>query len=220
MAKSSMVEPLATLQRRGLIRRLDDQRYVVGLRAWEIGSRAGPVEFGRVALPEMAALSRQIDEGVALSLRQHDHMVCVQLVDSPNVVRVHNSIGDRSPVHAVSAGLAALATLSDDEVVDLLPSRLKPVTADTLSSRADLLAALVQVRERGYATYRGGWRRDVAGVSTVIHGAALSPVFVLNVAMPAARMTEAWLDAHLATILRSARSIEKLFARSMGAEER
>lgn len=211
MAKSSVSQLLATLQERALVRRLTDQRYVIGMRAWEIGCRASPVGFGRLALPHMAQLSRDISEGVALGVLEFDHTVCIQLVDSPNVIRVHACIGDHTPAHCVSSGLAMLATLSDDEVKQIFPEELERLTPLTITRRSALIEELARVRERGYACMRGGWRADVGGVAVALCGADQAAVAALNVALPLTRMTQAWLDDSLPLIRQTARAIEREF---------
>jgi DNA-binding IclR family transcriptional regulator len=211
-AKSSVNELLSTLQRRGLLRRLADQRYVIGLRAWEIGCRAGPVEFGRLAQPHMARLAGEIMEGVALAMFESDHTVCIQLVESPNTVRVHSSIGDRTPAHCASSGLAMLATMSDEAVTQLLPAKLDRITSHTLATRAELLRELARIRSRGYAISRNAWRLEVGGVSIALRDASRQAVAVLNVALPISHLTPVWLDRALPLMQRTAGEIEREFS--------
>jgi DNA-binding IclR family transcriptional regulator len=211
-AKSTVNELLGTLQRRGLLRRLADQRYVIGLRAWEIGCRAGPVEFGRLAQPHMARLAGKIREGVALAMFDSDHTVCIQLVESPNTVRVHSSIGDRTPAHCASSGLAMLATMTDDAVTQLLPARLERITSHTLATRAELLRELARIRARGYAVSRKAWRLEVGGVSIALRDSGRQAVAVLNVALPISHLTQAWLDRALPLMQRTAGEIEREFS--------
>ena len=49
MAKSSVHQLLQALVSRGYAQRQSDQRYSVGVKAWEVGCRATFVEIGRVA---------------------------------------------------------------------------------------------------------------------------------------------------------------------------
>jgi DNA-binding IclR family transcriptional regulator len=212
-AKSSVNELLSTLQRRGLLRRLADQRYVIGLRAWEIGCRAGPVELGRLAQPHMARLAGEIREGVALAMFESDHTVCIQLVESPNTVRVHSSIGDRTPAHCASSGLAMLATMSDEAVAQLLPAKLDRITPHTLATRSELLRELARIRSRGYAISRNAWRLEVGGVSIALHDSGRQAIAVLNVALPISHLTQAWLDRALPQMQRTAGEIEREFSR-------
>lgn len=212
MAKSSVNQLLATLQHRGLVRRLADQRYVIGLRAWEIGCRAGPVEFGRLAQPHMAQLARDILEGVALAMFEIDHTVCIQLVESPNSVRVHSSIGDRTPAHCASSGLAMLAAMEDEEVIKMLPEKLTQVTPHTIATRAELLKELARIRSRGYAISRKAWRMEVGGLSIALRDSSQRAIAALNVALPINHLTQEWLTRALPAMQQAARTIEREFS--------
>jgi DNA-binding IclR family transcriptional regulator len=209
LAKSSVNKLLSTLQERGLVRRLADQRYVIGIRAWEIGCRAGPVEFARLALPHMADLVGDICEGVSLGTLDVRHTVCLQLVEAANAVRVHSAIGDRTPVHCSSAGIAWLATLRDEEVVALLPDTLEQATAHSPANKAAVLAEVVRTRERGYAVMRGAWRAEVGGIAFAVTGSDRRTAAVLCVALPLSRMTDAWIAQVAPYVRQTALAIER-----------
>ena len=216
MAKSSVLQLLTTLQQRGLVRRQADQRYVIGLRAWEIGCHAGPVELGRLAQPHMSQLARDICEGIALAMFETDHTVCIQLADAPdNPVRVHANIGDRTPAHCGSSGLALLAQMHDAEVERLFEDKLPRMTPTTLGTRSALLKELAQVRQRGYALSLGAWREDVGGVAIALAGPEGRAVAALNVAAPVRKFTRDWLEQAIPAIRQTAREIERAFGAPM-----
>lgn len=214
MSKSSVHTLLATLQQRGYLHRLADQSYAVGLRTWEVGCTAGPTGLGRIAGPHMAQLVRDIADGVSLGVLDGAEMVCVQLVESPRAVRVHSNIGDRTPAHCVSSGLAFLAHLPEDVVLKLLPAKLVQPTSNTLATRDELLAELRRVRPRGYAFCRGAWRLEVGGVSVPVLGPDDQVAAALCVAAPSFRTTRDWVAATVPALKATARSIERDLGRS------
>ncbi|MBN8942656.1 MAG: IclR family transcriptional regulator [Rhizobiales bacterium] len=209
MSKSSVHELLATLDQRKFVTRLPDQRYVVGIKAWEIGCLATPLELARTAAPHMAALARAVSEGIALAIRDGAEMVCIQLAESPQAVRVHNMVGDRNPAHCVSTGLALLAALTDGEIAKLLPEELQQATPETIGSRVALLEELARIRRRGYAVNRSGWRSDVAGVAVVVRGPDSRAAAALSIATLRDRMTEAWLEQTVPLLRAAAADIER-----------
>ncbi|MGL4289064.1 MAG: IclR family transcriptional regulator [Phreatobacter sp.] len=209
MSKSSVHELLATLEQRKFVTRLHDQRYVVGIKAWEIGCLATPLELARTAAPHMAALARAVSEGVALAIRDGAEMVCIQLAESSQAVRVHNMVGDRNPAHCVSTGLALLAALTDEEVAKLLPEQLEQATSETIGSRAALLDELARIRLRGYAVNRSGWRTDVAGLAVVVRGPDSRAAAALSIATLRDRMTDAWLEKTVPVLRAAAADIER-----------
>ncbi len=209
MAKSSVHQLLTVLVARGYVQRQPDQHYSIGVKAWEVGCKATFVEIGRVAEPYMAELVRKVSEGAALAWLDGTNTVCIQIAESPQVVRVHRSVGERNPAHCVSNGLALLATKSDDEIINLLPKKLERLTANTIVDRDELLAELQTIRERGYAVCRGSWKLDVGGVAVALRGADQSVVAGVAIAMPLERMTDARVMRIAAALRVAASGIEK-----------
>lgn len=209
LAKSSVHQLLKALLERGWVQRQPDQRYAVGVRAWETGSAAQLVEIGRVAEPHMAELVRQVNEGVALALLDGDHTVCIQIAESPQVVRVHRRVGERNPAHCVSNGLVLLACLSDEEVCTRLPGKLRKLTAKTIGSKAALLRELHAIRARGHAVCRGAWQLDVGGVAVALRGPDGRAVAGLSIALPLERLTSSHLQRLARGLMATAADIER-----------
>jgi DNA-binding IclR family transcriptional regulator len=207
MAKSSVHELLGALTLRGYVRRQVDLTYVVGAKAWEVGCRASFVELGRVAEPYLAELVREVQEGASLAVLDGAHTVCIQIAESPQVVRVHSGVGERNPAHCVSTGLAMLATLADGELEGLFPAQLPVLTAKSLSTRTELLRELRRVRERGYAVCKGAWHLDVAGVASAILDANGRAAAAVSVALPRQRLSAARQTALATALMRTTRAI-------------
>jgi DNA-binding IclR family transcriptional regulator len=193
MSKSSVHELLGTLAGRGYVRRLADSSYGVGIKAWEVGCVSAPIGMARTAAPHMTQLVREVTHGVSLAVLDGAETVCIQLIEAARAVRVHNNIGDRSPAHAVSAGLAMLSAMEDEDVARLFPARLRRVTSETLATREDLLGELVRVRRRGFAISRGAWRADVAGIAVSVRGPDGRVAAGLAIAAPRDQVTDDWI---------------------------
>jgi len=209
ISKSNVHQLLATLSRRRLIERLPDHRYQIGIKAWEIGSRAQPLEIGRVGAPHLAALVRDVSEGADIGMLDGAQTVCIQLVECPQPVRVHARVGDRNCAHATSTGLALLAELCDEEVLARLPEKLEKVAPGTIDDHTTLLEELKRVRRRGYALYRGGWRSDVTGLSVPIRGANGRAIAGACVPAPSYRVTRSWLEIIVPALRATAANIER-----------
>ncbi len=209
ISKSNVHQLLAVLTRRGLVERLADQSYVIGLKAWEIGSRARPLEIGRIGAPHLAQLVREISEGADIGMLDGTQTVCIQLIECPQPVRVHARVGDRNLAHTTSTGLVLLAALSDEEVIARLPPILEKRAPGTIGDRDTLLKELRRIRMRGYALYRGGWRTDVTGVAVPIHGPDGKAVAGVCVPAPSYRVTRNWLDRIIPALRATAQRIEE-----------
>ena len=80
----------------------------------------------------------------------------VEGVESQRTIRAALRTGTTLPAHAVGAGKATLATLSDDQLRELYRHRPPEALTDrTLSNVDELLEEIARVRERGYAINRG-----------------------------------------------------------------
>ena len=217
MSKSSVHQLLGTLVQRGFVQRLDDNRYRVGIKAWEIGCVTNSMGLARTAGPHIAQLVRKISDGVSIGVLDGAEMVCIQLVEGPRAVRVHSSVGDRTPAHCVSSGLAMLSTRDSDTVRRLLPTKLKVFTEMTPRTTEEVLAELTRVRARGYAFCRGAWRTEVGGVAVPVYGPHNHAVAALCVAAPVFRTTRDWVQKVVPALKKTATDIERDIGRDSDA---
>jgi DNA-binding IclR family transcriptional regulator len=211
LSKSSVHTLLSTLHERGYVRRLDDQRYTIGIRAWQVGCVATPIEMSRIAGPHMTELVGKVHDGAAMAVLDGCETVCVQLVESTQAVRVHDNIGNRCPAWCVSNGVSMLATMADEDVLRLLPAELPRPTDHSFGTHAQVLAKLREVRQTGYTVMRRAWRPDTSGISVPVRGPDDRMVAALCVSMPAFRATEEHLAHTLVHLRRAALEIEREF---------
>ena len=209
ISKSNVHQLLATLSRRRLVERLPDQSYRIGIKAWEIGSRAKQVDIAVIGAPHLAALVQEVHEGADIGMLDGAQTVCVALIECPQPVRVHARVGDRNYAHSTSTGLALLAELSEEEVIARLPEKLAKVAPDTFGDRAALMKELTRIRTRGYALCRGGWRSDVTGVSIPIRGADGRAVAGACIPAPSYRVTNEWLEMIVPALRKTVAAIER-----------
>lgn len=211
MSKSSVHTLLTTLEQRGFVRRLADQRYTIGIRAWQVGCVATPIWMSRVAGPYMTELVNKVEDGAAFAILDGAETVCIQLVESTQAVRVHDNIGNRCPAWCVSNGISMLATMHDDEVERLLPATLPRPTEHSFATRGEVLEKLAEVRELGHTVMRRAWRPDTSGISMPVRGVDNRMVAALCVSMPDFRASQERLDAILPELRQTVRRIEREF---------
>ncbi|KGE11378.1 hypothetical protein LA03_04760, partial [Burkholderia gladioli] len=93
-------------------------------------------------------------EAVQMAVLDRAEVVYLAREDPSRAVRLVSDIGSRLPAHSSALGKALLASLDDETVQMIMPARLRALTEHSLTRRADLLAALAEVRERAYAIER------------------------------------------------------------------
>ncbi|MDH2443181.1 IclR family transcriptional regulator [Amnibacterium sp. CER49] len=141
----------AQLEREGVLERLPDGRYRVGLRLWELGMLA-PRAHGlrEVALPFLEDLYEVTHENVQLVVLDPPEAVVVERLRARTAVRLVSRAGGRLPVHATSGGLVLLAHADPATVASVLAAPLRRYTAATLTTEPEIRAALALARRQGY----------------------------------------------------------------------
>ncbi|MFE9254453.1 IclR family transcriptional regulator [Streptomyces sp. NPDC006879] len=130
-------------------------RYGIGVRALLVGtSYIDGDEVVTAARPTLDRLSDDTTETIHLARLDGSSVVYLATRQSQHYLRPFTRVGRRLPVHSTALGKALLATHTDTEVRALLPRRLEPVTAHTLTDREQLIEELALVREQGYAIDR------------------------------------------------------------------
>jgi DNA-binding IclR family transcriptional regulator len=183
--KSTVSRLLATLEKRGLVRREGD-RFAPGWELARLGALAvrGSALVG-AAREAMEDLAERTGETVNLAVLDGERALNVQQVDSAHFVGVTDWTGRAAPLHATANGKALLAF---GEVG--LPRELSRVTERTITERPALRAELERVRQAGFAV-------AVEELELGLHAVA-APVFdrfgacaaALSVSGPAYRLPE------------------------------
>lgn len=211
MSKSSVHTLLSTLDQRGYVRRLEDQRYTIGLQAWQIGCVAAPIEMSRVAGPHMTELVNKVGDGAAMAVLDGNETVCIQLVESTRAVRVHDNIGNRCPAWCVSNGISMLAAMSDENVLRLLPEEFPGHASNSFSNSRQVMEKLHQVRAAGHSVMHRAWREDTSGISLPVRGPGDRVVAALCVALPTFHATDERLAEILGHLTETVAAIEEDF---------
>ena len=167
--KATMYRALATLQQRGYVGQLRDERYRLDVRCVELGAQAADaLDLREVARPELEALNQLTQENVHLAVYAGGDVVYVDVVVSPQPVAPKSRVGTRAPSTAVATGRALLAFQSPAEIERVLRGPLEPFTPASITDASVMGALLEQVRQEGVATNEGSWREGVCGVAAPI----------------------------------------------------
>jgi DNA-binding IclR family transcriptional regulator len=129
---------------------------------------AATPDLVRDVRPFIARLSRELNETVDFSVLQHDHVLFVDQVVAPRRLNAVSATGTSFPAHCPANGKALLATLSDEQLIHLLPERLEQLTPNTITDRKKLLAELDEVRRTGIAYDREEHTIGIRGLGCVV----------------------------------------------------
>lgn len=201
------------LMEQGALERLDDGRYVLGLRLLELASLA-PRGHGlrSVALPHMEDLHIATGQHVLLAVREGDESLLVERLSAHDAGKVMYRVGGRMPLHSTGVGrvLLAYAPLVIQEDV-LSRSLLVEPERIPISSR-QLRAVLASVRREGHAVMSKSLPEPMSSVAAPLYGPRREVVAALSVITPTSAGRKPAVRAALLAVARA-------ISRQLGASD-
>ncbi|PRY36741.1 IclR family transcriptional regulator [Umezawaea tangerina] len=211
MPRSTVLRLARQLTAVGALERLDDGRFVIGLRLLEVASLA-PRGHGlrAVAMPFMEDLFHVTGQHVLLAVRDNDEALLVERLSAHDAAPVRFRVGERVAMTTTGVGLVLLANAPVDVQERGLRAFVPVDTDDTLRTADDLRRGLAEIRRGDYAVARRtdpraprttvaapirNGRDVVAALSVVVP----SPEFDPAAYVPAVRATARAISRQLTT---------------------
>jgi len=154
IATSSCSYILRRLEREGYVNRdRETGRYEVGLKVVAIAQGAlRETGLRQIAEPALHRLARETQLSAHIGVLDCGRVMLVERVESPEFIKVDVAIGTQLPTHTTAMGKVLMASLSDQQVLDILEAQgLTPSTPNSIGSRSAFLQALKAVRKQEYA---------------------------------------------------------------------
>jgi len=201
MSKTSVFRLLATFEGRGFVERSDDSlKYRLGLSACEMGQKIiARMGVLRKARPAMERLARQCNESIYFMVRRNDDLLMLDMVDSPQQVKIAPLTGRRFPLAATPAGRIFLAFAGRPAVDNgkAAEEKLPPPVAEELAV----------IRRSGLCVDEHGFGEGVTCLAVPLLNAKGEAAAALALLGPAFRMLPARIDDELLPSLREAAAI-------------
>lgn len=178
---------LRTLVELGLVRQTASRQYALGPGLIPLGELASRM-LGAWAHPYLTQVVREVGETANLAMFERDGVVYLAQVPSPHAMRMFTEVGRHVDAHCTGMGKVLLAELDDADVIAVARrAGLTRQTDRTLTTEADLLGALKQIRVQGYAVDDGEQEVGVRCLAVAVPGSGRR--FAVSVSGPAARVT-------------------------------
>ena len=210
LTKASTFRLLHTLEILGYIAKGVDGRYLaVASRPTQIPARLLN-QLIRESAPLLDQLALEFRETVGLAALFENHVEVVAVIESPQLVRMGNTLGRILPPHASSLGkaIAAFQTLPVRE--RLLRSYGTPVfTPNTVSDEMALRSEFEKVRECGYAEDREESNPGGCCFGAPILRSTGFAIAAVSLSMPRIRLTEDSQKQVILAIKRTASEISR-----------
>lgn len=190
--RSSLHGLLRTLLEAGWLEAdANSTRYRLGVRALICGTayldRDAIVPFATEALER---IREKTGFTAHFARRNGTEVVYLETREAQRSTHLVSRVGRTLPAHATALGKALLAELTHDEIEDLLPAKLSPLTPHTITSREELHAALARTRDRGYSAEVEEGTPGVRCVAAVIPY-RIPGTDAMSCSMPAGQVTDA-----------------------------
>jgi DNA-binding IclR family transcriptional regulator len=153
LTKSSALRILHTLEVRKYLQRTEDGRYA----SRENGTHKVSAEFVerliQAAKAPLRELVREFRETVGLGVLFENHIEVVSVIESPELIRMGNTLGRILPPHASALGKCITAFQSETRREKLLHSYgVVRVTQNTMVDELKLKEEFERIASRGYST--------------------------------------------------------------------
>ena len=194
--KSTVHRMLATLEQRHFVQRdAETGIYRLGVRLIQMAhlSLEG-INIHQVALPYMQILADEFRETVDLAVLDQNHVMFLDVIQSPQRVKLSSAPGMRLPAFATASGKAILAWLPEEEAIRVRDKNNINYDANKEPTLEGFLEDLQIIRERGFSLDEEELEIGINAVGAPILGIDRKPVASIAVAGPAFRLDRHLLD--------------------------
>ena len=190
-SKSSVFRILCTLEQKGLLTRLPGDLFKLSHSGFALRSNREVERLKRVAQPFMRDLSREFRETVSLAFLQSNHIEIIEVIHSPQKIRMYNVVGGIIPPHASSVGKCIAAQQPEAAREYLLTTYgFHQFTPNTIGDAAVLDEEFRRVREQGYAVDREESTMDGCCFGAPIRTSSGHVDAALSISMPKTRLID------------------------------
>jgi DNA-binding IclR family transcriptional regulator len=181
IGKSTVLGITTALEELGLLVRDPVQKkYSVGYTLLELGRRAhAKMELKEIARRPMENLMAKVGETIFLGVLNRDHVTIVDVVESPNEMKITSPPGTRLPLLVGATGRVLLAQLDREKAQRIVQKiGLKRYTSKSIVDPKQFLKEVRKAREKGYAIDQEEYILGVRAVAAPIQAAPLPPAAI------------------------------------------
>lgn len=176
---------VAELVSHGFLARDEDRRVRIGLRMWELVTRASPaLSLRDAAMPFMEGVHDVVGHHVQLGVLDGDEVLFLERLSAPGGVINYTRIAGRLPLHVSSSGLVLLAHGTAELRERVCAEPLRTYTPRTPATAGRLRAVLADVRRQGFACCPGYVHPDALGIAAPVRDAHGDVCATLSVIVP------------------------------------
>jgi DNA-binding IclR family transcriptional regulator len=189
--KSTIHRILATLERKRFVERDPDTGvYRPGIRLLQYAFLTlEHNDLRRLASPFLHKLCNQYQENANLTILDDTFVVYLDVVESPQRVKLAAVPGQRLPAFCTASGKAILAFLPIDQLNRILERGMPRYTQNTISSKQAFLEEMLHARQLGFAISLQEFEEGINAVAAPIISNKDNVIASISIAGPAYRLT-------------------------------
>jgi len=210
LAKTSLFRILHTLEVSGYLER-DPSGLYRAPEALRPASGHLQQRLVEIAMPRLKALNREFRETISLAMLFENHIEVIATVESPQLIRMGNTVGRILPPHASSLGKAVTAFQPEERRESLMRSYgLHRFTAHTITDEEDLKQELERVRQSGRSLDAEESALEGSCFGAPVRDADHIVVGAISLSMPKMRLrSDTQRDRVMAAVERAAAEISR-----------
>ena len=154
MTQPTVLRYLRTLQNAGYVYQDEDTlRYALTWKLCRLTDNLNSfIGLRNIAAPFVNELGNTLQLGVCLVVNRDHQCVYLDCIDNPRAMEPLQYIGKRAPLHVTGSGKLLLSAYTDAQLEEFVALRgLERHTANTITSKKELVRQLEQVRRQGFA---------------------------------------------------------------------
>ncbi|MET0451348.1 MAG: IclR family transcriptional regulator [Mycobacterium sp.] len=188
--KSTVARLLGTLESRGLVEQSANRgRYRLGHGVTQLAAGvARKYDLSLVSRPVCQDLAELVGETVNVAVNDGASVVSIEQVIGSSTVTTVNWVGQRTPMHATSAGKLFLAHMAPQDLKAVLAKGLTRYTEHTVVDTSVLLSELETIRARGFAQTIDEHEVGLAAVAAPIRSLEGDVIAAITISGPAFRI--------------------------------
>lgn len=216
MSKTTVHRLLATLENKRFITRDPGTGlYRLGLRFIEMASLVlQDADLNRWAKPYLQRLVREYGETVDLSILDGSHVIYLEVIESPQRVKLAAAVGQRLPAYFTASGKALLAYMPEDRVRKIISDNLAESSNHNAAPMSQMLEDLRVTAERGYAISEQEYEEEINAVAAPLFDKDKNPIASIAIVGPSFRLSKERLPA----LGESLRQMTQLISSEVGPE--
>jgi IclR family transcriptional regulator, KDG regulon repressor len=181
IGKSTVHGITAALEEMGvLVRDPLHKKYHVGYTLLELGRKAyAKMDLKDVARKPMERLTEKVGEAVFLGALNGDHVTILDVVESPNEMKITSPPGTKLPLLVGATGRVLLSLLEKEKAREIVERMgLVHYTSKSVTDPKQFLKEVAKAREMGYAIDHEEYILGVRAVAAPIQAMSLPPAAI------------------------------------------